>query len=377
MEFFKFETVTEEGYISGGSPINGIRSARWVERYIDPGEFEFRAPVSSRLRTLLPIGSFISHVDSEEVMFVNSHHIDEDVTDREPEIVITGNTLDGWLKHRAVGGDIETYVLAGDRLFTNHFPYQMVMDTSWAQAVTLFDAHVTNTFAGNDDDIPGWVAISNQQHIGPTTSQARIIRHGPLNRAILELLAIDDFGIKIVRPNADNVDPTTTEFRIHNGIDRTADVIFSFAFGDIQNAEYFWTDDAMKTEYFCVSTYFELRSAEGPDGLNRRILYVDCTDIDGHLSDDEVVSSGLDATFGNLMDIRGQQALRTQQAKALLSTNVNKATRYVFRKDYNVGDIVTVNGNYDVSSIKRVAEYVEFQDENGESGYPTLSAVNE
>jgi len=316
-------------------------------------------------------------VDTREVMFVNSHHIDEDVKDREPEIVITGVSLDGWLKHRSVGGDIETYVIFGDRLFTNHFPHQIPMDTSWEQAVALFDTHVTNTFGGNLDDIPGFVAISNQQHIGPTTSQERIIRHGRLDVAIRELLSIDDFGIKVVRPNPDNVDPTTTEFRIHNGFDRTADVIFSFAFGDLQNAEYFWTDDGMKTEYFCVSTYFELRSAEGPIGFNRRILFVDCTDIDGHLSDDEVISSGLSSAFGNLMDIRGQQALRAQQAKALLSTDVSKSTRYVFRKDYDVGDIVTVTGNYDVSSIKRVSEYVEFQDENGESGYPTLSAVNE
>ena len=377
MEFFKFDSVTQDGYISGGSYINGIRTARWTERYRDPGEFEFKSPVSAGLRTSLPVGSLISHVETREVMFVKSHYIDESVTDREPDLVITGNSLDAWLKHRSVGDDIETYVLAGDRLFTSHFPHQMAMDQSWAQAVTLFDTHITNTFAGNDDDIPGWVAISNQQHIGPETVQPRIIKHGPLDVALRELLAVDDFGIKVVRPNSGNVDPTTTEFRIHNGVDRTADVIFSFAFGDLENAEYFWTDDGMKTEYFCVSTYFELRSAEGPDGFDRRILYVDCTDIDGHLSDTEVFTAAGDTDFGNLMDIRGQQALRSQQAKALLGTDISKSTRYVFRTHYDVGDIVIVNGNHDVSSIMRVTEHVEFQDENGESGYPTLSALNE
>lgn len=377
MELFKFDSVTEDGYISQGSAINGIRTARWTERYREPGEFEIKSPISAGLRTRLPVGSLISHVDTREVMFVKSHYIDENVTEREPDLVITGNTLDAWLKNRIVGADIETYVLAGDRLFTNHFPYTMALDTSWAQVVTLFDAHVTNTVAGNDDDVPGFVAISNQQHIGPSTSQARFIRNQPLDAAIRELLAIDDFGIKIVRPNPDNVDPTTIEFRIHNGIDRTADVIFSFAFGDLENAEYFWSDDGMKTEYFCVSTYFELRSAEGPDGFNCRIMYVDCTDIDGHLSDTEVVTASSDTNFGNLMDIRGQQALRAQQTKALLGTDISKNTRYVFRTHYDVGDIVTVNGNHDISSFMRVTEHVEFQDENGESGYPTLSALNE
>jgi hypothetical protein len=34
---------------------------------------------------------------------------------------------------------------------------------------------------------------------------------------------------------------------------------------------------------------------------------------------------------------------------------------------------VSVKANYGAEAVKRVIEYVEFQDENGESGYPTLS----
>jgi hypothetical protein len=48
---------------------------------------------------------------------------------------------------------------------------------------------------------------------------------------------------------------------------------------------------------------------------------------------------------------------------------------YNYRTDYNVGDIVGVDGEYNTSTTMRVIEYVEIEDENGESGYPTLSEL--
>jgi hypothetical protein len=126
-----------------------------------------------------------------------------------------------------------------------------------------------------------------------------------------------------------------------------------------------------------MSTYYNLRSDSGAIGLDRKIMVVDCTDLDSHLSDEESVDPVLIEFLGDYMDIRGQQALRSQLPTALLSTDISKTTKYKFREDYNVGDIVTVYGDYDVTSYMRVMEHVEFEDEQGEHGYPTLAAVNE
>ena len=375
MEFFCFDSVDEDGYISSGRALNGIRTAMWVERYRDTGEFTFKAPVSSNLRTLLPVGSLISHIDTLEVMMVESHEIDDDVKDNEPEIEIRGSSLESYLKQRSVGDDIETYVFDGHRLVVTNDPYELAFGTSWEQVKTIIEHHLNDNFNIPNDHVPGFVTISDQQHIGPSTAEARIIRKGNLHDAVLDLLAIDDFGIRVHRPNAASVTPGTTEFRIHNGTDRTEDVIFSYTLGDLENAQYFWSDKALKTDYHCVATYSQLRSDSAITGFPRRIMYVDCTDIDGHLAEDDIPT--FMEAVGDAMDVRGQMLLRSQVSRSILSTNVSKNTNYQFRTDYFVGDLVTVNGNYDTSAIMRVTEHVEFQDENGESGYPTLSALNE
>lgn len=374
MDFFRFLN-TADGYLSQGKMLNGIRTATWIERFRDPGEFTINAPVSSQLRTELPIGSFISHIDTLEVMIVENHEIDEDVKESEPEIIISGRTLESYLEQRIVGDDIETYVDGlGHRLYTNIFDYVVAFDTSWAQTRTLIYDHLTNPIQlGSADDVPGFIPIANQQHIGSSTTQERIMRRQSLHSAVMELLSVDDFGLKNVRPNAGNVVPTSTEIRIHNGFDRTDAVVFSYTFGDLERSKYFWSNKSLKTDYYCTLTNVELRSNSGITGLDRRIALVDCSDMDGHLNDDDVTDGTVMTPIVDAADVRGQQVVRAQQPIAILSTDISKTTQYKFRRDYDVGDLVRVNGNYDITNVMRVTEHVEFQDERGETGYPTLA----
>jgi len=380
MDLFKFNPGEDPSFLTNGEFLNRIKTAQWVERYRDPGEFQITAGVSSNLRALLPVGTMISHVDTLEVMMVESVNIKEDQDGDEPQITIKGRSLESYLKHRIVGDDIETYIDIGTgyHLIVTNEPYNLPFGTSWEQIKYMIDEHITTLFAGPPGDVvAGFVAIENQQHIGSSTAQIRTMRKQNLHSAVLELLAVDDFGIQTVRPNPGNVDPATTEFRIHNGNDLTTDVIFSYSLGDLEKSEYFWSDAALKTDFLCVSNYSALRSDYAATGYNRRVMFVDCTDIDEMYDDTEVIDPDISGAIWAAMDVRGQQALRAQVLANLLSTDVSRRTRYKFKKHYDVGDIVTVQGNYDVETVMRIAEHVVFQDENGESGYPTLAALNE
>lgn len=371
MELFKFIPGTgDTSYLEQGEGLNKIKTATWTERYREPGEITITAPVSSGLRDFLPLGTLMSHTDTEEVMIIENAEIDEDVEDGEPEIQFTGRSLECWLEQRIVGEDIEHY--AG--LVLNYEPYMLAFDTSWEQAKELIRLHINDATEITTGNISGIVPISNQQHIGTSTTAERLVNPTTVHAAVLELLAIDDFGIKTVRPNAGNVDPLTTELRIHNGVDRTTNVIFSHIKGDLQKARYLWSNKNLKTDYYCFSTYLKARSDSASHGFDRRTLLVDCTDMDQAIAYADI---GVDFDLGAAMYARGEMLLRNQALKSILSTNVSQKTRYQFRKDYDVGDLVTVNGNYDTSAIMRVTEHVEFLDENGESGYPTLSALNE
>lgn len=383
MDLFKFVTAPNTGYISQGEIINGYKTLEWTERFTDPGEFKLKAPVSSGLRSKLPVGTLVSHVDTLELMYVTSNEIQTDTEEDEPPLIITGKSMEAWFRHRIVGDDIETYIIGGVRAYELIADYLLAFDSSWNQCRDMINQHINATFAiGTEDEVPGFIAISDQQHIGPNTVQDRIMRKQNLHSAVLELLAVDNFGIKSVRPNTTNVDPTTTEFRIHNGFDLRDSVRFSHALGDLEGTQYFWSEEGYKTDFYAVSTFFHMRSSNTPEGLDRRVMFVDCTDLDSHYTDDEMWAPAgpppspeeITTTF---MDIRGQQALRAQNPTAIMSTDISKTTQYKFREDYNVGDIVHVSAEYGLDTVMRVMEHVEFEDELGEHGYPTLAAVNE
>ena len=72
---------------------------------------------------------------------------------------------------------------------------------------------------------------------------------------------------------------------------------------------------------------------------------------------------------------RGNQALGNQRRTQFLETSINPTNRYQYRRDYNIGDIVFVRGNYNVSQLMRVVEFAEFEDETGEVGVPTVKPL--
>lgn len=375
MDFFKFTPGADPSFLESAATINGIRTATWTERYKDPGEFKFQAPVSSQLRTLLPLGTMISHIDTLEVMIVENHEIDENVDEGEPQIIVSGRSLDSWFEQRIVGSGTETMGGPSDHLDDYFIPF----GTSLEQATALINSYIYELPGGGSlsdaqDGVPGFRAIENEQHTVSYTTAVRILRRGPLPEVLRGLLDIDDFGVKVVRPNADNVDPTLTEFRVHNGVDRTTSVVFAHAEGDLKRARYLWSNKTKKTMYYVLSTYNQVRYSPGFEiGYDRRMLFVDAADLDSQYTTwptgtdrDDVIAA---------MHIRGGDALAGAKDTNITSTDISATTRYKFRRDYDVGDLVTVDGNYDTSSVMRVIEHVEFQDENGESGYPTLSVL--
>jgi hypothetical protein len=76
------------------------------------------------------------------------------------------------------------------------------------------------------------------------------------------------------------------------------------------------------------------------------------------------------------MTIFGNQVLAAQKETAIANAKIARNVKaYLYRKDFDLGDIITVLGNYDATSKMRVIEYVEIEDANGESSYPTLATL--
>lgn len=378
MDIFKFINPTSPTLMQQGQIINGIKSKMWVERYRDAGEFKFVADISSDIRKQLPIGTFISHTDTAEIMIVENHEIN-DSKNSEPEITVTGRSFETILDNRIVGTNRTMPVAAqvGDIVQPSNY--------SWIQAVNLINNHISSFAVMTADEvIPYIIPMYDVIAAGEAPGTTKLKRVG-LYTAVVELIAPDDIGIKNYRPgpwsplagtgNAPNV-----AISIQKGKVKTSTVVFSYSSGVIESADYFWSNKTAKNGAYIVGKWLEtvIYSTTWAGTINknynRRLLYVDGSDIDGDLTAPPPIVGGLRDEYVQKMQLKGLAALKTQQGVAISNVHAsNEVLKPKFRTDYDVGDIITVVGDYKQSTSMRVIEYVETEDENGESAYPTFA----
>ena len=493
MDVFKFNNIKP---LSDGEIINGLTSKMWVERYRDAGEFTFVAPASLDIINKLPIGSFVSHIDSQEVMIVENHEISE-TKDGKSEITITGRSFETLLENRIVGSNkvfpivgiltdndylvranyiyvqavtlISDHIIASDLLDDNYaFPYVTVT----GGVVDIIDGGNSSVNIGYSDMLDGGspssvasdivdsgnagatptIFIDGGNSVGTTavvdggtayTVNTDIISGGNAKSTIisagtaidryfprksvytclLELLSSDNLGVKNVRPGIwSSLEPSVNiGIVIHKGADRTGDIILSWDDDQIVSADYLWSNKFLKNAALVTGTYIETLINESnnvdggnaalnsnvfpftyigqsdvmlggdsggvnttfvdggsasttnvPTGYDRRVMHVDAKSSDGFLTG--VPTGGWEDFIIPLVETAGFEALASQNKILITKAEVSKnATLPTYRTDYEIGDLITIRGNYGVVSAMRVIEYVEIEDASGESGYPTLS----
>lgn len=362
MDLFKFNYTTDPTILERGEPINKAKTKMWVERYLEPGEFEIEAPLSTGLREFLPAGTIIGNTDSMEVMIVENHEISEK-TIEDPLLTVTGRSLESYLENRIVGVNLARASSTVDE-------YELAADTTYNQAAKLINDHIVSPPANANDAMGNVLAVA--QAYSPATSEARVINRGSVHQRLLEVLAVDDAGIKTIRRNTFGVGSSTqTQFRIFKGANKANSVIFSWKAGDLEGADYLFSDKKLKNSALVLGRYVYRMVDTGPTKYDRRIAIVPADDLDGHLN--APPTGGALTTLLNKMTVRGQQALKKQTRVTISRTDISEITRYQYRRDYDIGDLVSLDGNFGQIATMRVIEYVEIDDEKGESGHPTLS----
>lgn len=353
----------EQGFI-----INGLKSKMWIERYAQAGEFTFVAKVSTGLRDLLPVGSFVSHVDTTEIMIVENHEIN-DVKGQDSEITVTGRGFETLGEQRIVGSN-KAFPTSGA---TNE--YSLAANYLGDQIVTLISQHILAANLVDVNDALPYVSIVNQVAAGGESID-RSLKKGTLYERMLELLGVQGLGVKVVRPgpwSPGGASPNTY-ILIHAGVDRTDSIVISADTGEIESADYLWSNKHSKNAALISSRWVETSVVPAETGLARRWMLVDASDVDQTLSA-APVSPELDDIVAVLQQ-RGQEALARQYDVAMTKAEVSRNTgKVAYRKDFDVGDFITLSGSYNESSFAQISEYVEIEDENGGSGYPTLTVV--
>ena len=370
MDIFRYpEPVNGNIDLSEGILVEGWESVSWVERYRDPCDFIIEGYAENDLQTKLPIGSLISKINSAEIMVVENHQIKQ-TRNEKSTVTITGRSFETFLEQRVIN--------ANQNFKTRPNSYKpaasIFTGTPAGLAQSYILGHITGLTPSNNSfnylkDVETLVnVIENNGSVEYTE------RLTTLYDTVIELLNIDNLGIRTVRPNFDSTNPTDDKLYliIHDGVNRTSQVGFSYDFGDIESADYLWSDKSVKNCAYVfgrvLDTFVDLSSK---NGLNRRTMIVDASDVDENLP--ETPTSAEINTAINLMKARGRAALYSKIKVEITNVKIsNLSNAYKYRVDYNLGDLVSVKGDYNTSNVMRVIEYVEISDRNGTSGYPTL-----
>lgn len=367
MDIIKFNNPISSTKMEQAEVINGFKTKMWIERYLSEGEFTLTAPVSSGIREKLPIGSLISHINTTEIMIVENHEIN-DSQGNESEIIITGRGFETFFENRIVGSN-KNFPVSG--VLTE---YILNADYTWNQAVILLNDHILASNLIDDDYAIPYVSVLSLIS-GSSVSIERAISRGTLYTRLLELLSIDNLGIKIIRPGVwSPLAPESPNIAIiiHTGVDRTNEVIFSYDTGEITSADYLWSNKKLKNAALITGKWVETVINPPEIEYNRRMIFIDASDIDEGYTE---APTGSDLTnVIAAMQQRGNEILSSQNNVILTKAEISReASKSIYRIDFDVGDLITVSGDYNEVSSMRISEYVEIEDETGESGYPTLT----
>jgi len=365
MDFIKLDVSNYATGATSGQIINNTTSTLWVERYQDAGEFEIVAPLSAGLKDFLPTGTLISHMDTREVMIVENHEI-KDNTNGMPETVTTGRSMEILLERRppalkqhwSIGTTPSKYTVpAGsysDKAMTviadslDKLPVAGLVVTKG----TVGDAGESYPFEEVSINADGYSVLQNQLNLGK-------------------------FGIKTTRETGGAGDWYT--WTVHGGVDKSESVAFTHGADEIVSANYLFSNKTFADSAFMFSTWtstFVISYSNPLGNYGQSMVVIDCTDLDEH--HETLPTSGERTTLRADMVTRANKQLAANNHTVISNVEIAQNTlRHKYRRDYNIGDIVGVSGDYNASTTMRVTEYVEIEDETGEKNYPTLSAIEQ
>lgn len=327
--------------------IDAFKSLIWTKRYYTCGDFELYIPADENLLQYLQNDYFLIRDDDDSAMIIEELEIQTDVENGDYYIV-SGRSIESVLKRRIVR-------------------WQTVINT--ADVVQgLKQLIVTHTGNGDSSDnraIPGLVIDDSL-----TVSETLIaqITGDVLLDAVSSICTRFGIGLKMV------LSGSTLTLSFYQGSE--VDVIFSPEFDNMINSKY--VRDYTNLANFAVvagegegTSRVTVSMASGTlqSGFALREMYVDARDLstnNGEISNQN---------YSQMLLERGYEQLAEHDVVQSFEAEIEPQTSFVYKTDYNLGDIVTVTNEYGVTAKPRIVEIIESWDDTGYSAIPTFEAL--
>lgn len=211
--------------------------------------------------------------------------------------------------------------------------------------------------------------------LGLTDSIEKQITGDYLDEAIVDICKTYNYGWDMY------ISDNNFIFNLYTGLDRSYGqserpyVIFSPDFDNLFNTDYEkMTEDYANTTLIggegegTERTY----TAVGADnaGLNRYELFTDARDLSSNKDSEEAIPQ---AQYIELLKERGAERLAEVETTEGFSGEILSSVQYVYRKDFFIGDIVTVKSGYGITRNTRILSAIESDSETGVTLIPQFN----
>lgn len=350
--------------------VEGHSSLIWTERYSTAGDFERSSDDIGGTLQALPLyttdASGVQHPtvvtlrDSNVPMIVETHKIEKSLTGP-GKITTTGRSFETVLDRRTTIKD----PLGGHPISAWSSVQKTAVDAAYDvmnRVVTLGSANVADKIPEINIKVP----IRPGGYTAPASTQSYQVDPGELYSWVLQQLQSENYALRAVRPS--DVAVTTIAVEIYTGADRTKTVVFDARFDQFDNSTYLLSQAAWKNtdQVGATSDSKEVTDGNTYTGLNRRVTYLDAS---------QTATGAAGTALTQIMTNLGTVDLAKQLETVLFSGEISRLRGSRYGKDFYLGDIVKLTGDYGLSQFVRISEFIRSEDNTGEKAYPTFASI--
>lgn len=379
MEFM----VLDKNY-DGIAMIDTFTSAIWTVRYDEAGDFEIYTPVRLDYIQAMQIGNYLWNRDSDRLMVIETVEIETDAEEG-PQLIVTGRSLESILDRR---------IVTSSQNFSGNL-----------QSVLFAIIQNEVISSGGTRRIPGFsLKTSSDSRITSISISELSIRGENVYDVVCSLCQANKVGWRILPKGAGGF-----EFELYVGVDRSYAqsvnpyVTFSPSFENLLNSNYIKSFKSYKNSIYAVGTYqkevilqnkykddngewvveeqttyeeaevvtWQYSETATPSGLARREMFID----NGGINDGE--QGGEYATWNAVNKEKAIAELGEYQTTTAFEGELEATRQYIYREDFNIGDIVQVENEFGITGTVYISEIVFSQDANGITITPTFTSTED
>lgn len=358
--------------------VDEYESIIWTERYYGDSEVQLIVPATSENIQKLAIGTFLKMNESNEIMILEAHDIQEN------RATITGISLLKWLNNRFIrvtANHEDRYWYMSE---TPGFALWIIIDL---MCVDMGEAYGVIFPLGIPN--PSALKINNLEAVhlvdeSNDSSVELIVPYGPIYDALKDIAVTYGIGMSITLEEA-----TASGYRLgfssYRGVNHTSGqsihpvVRFSSdmeLFTDVKELQSIADHKTMVFTFAPVNPdnlatvpgYAGIPGASASD-FDLRALMV----LDEELTTDTV---GLgEAGLLAALNYRAAVFLEQHKIVRIIDGQIVSGGQFKYQVDYGLGSIIEVQDYSGIVQAARVIEYIRSKDNSGEKSYPTLEML--